>query len=67
VKKLGGECPIVHFELGRETVITTASTTYSSDGCGELRDKVKVRVKGWLMSDGNVRADTIEFEGKGKK
>ena len=62
MKKLGGECPTVHFAIGKETVLTTAATAYSSKGCGDLREKIKVRVKGWLMSDGNVRADRIEFD-----
>ena len=62
VTSLGGECPVVHFEVDRRTVLTSASTTYRSGACGKLRNKREVEIKGWLMSDGKVRADTIEFD-----
>jgi hypothetical protein len=62
VRSLGGACPTVQFEVEGRTVFTTASTKYKDGDCRRLRNRREVEVKGWLLSDGKVRADRIEFD-----
>lgn len=57
-----GSCPTVRFTVDGRTVFTTDATKYDGGSCGKLRAGRDVEIAGWLMSDGTVRADEIDFD-----
>lgn len=62
VSALDGSCPARTFTVDGRTVYTTSETRYDDGSCGRLRNGVEVKIRGTLMSDGQVRADRVEFD-----
>jgi len=62
IKKLTGQCAAATFELEGKVVYTTAATEFKSGPCKNLKNGEEVEVRGFLMSDGRVRADVIRFD-----
>ena len=62
VQKLAGECSAATFELDGSTVYTTAATEFQRGPCRNLANGKDLEVRGFLMSDGRVRADLIRFD-----
>jgi hypothetical protein len=62
-RNVAGSCPNKTFSLDGRTVYTTAQTAFERGSCGDLRNGEDLElVRGWLMTDGRVRADRIRFE-----
>lgn len=62
IENLSGTCPNLVFGIedkGLDFVVYTTEDTAVMRGCNRLRSGMDVRVRGWLMSDGRVRADQI--------
>lgn len=66
VRSLSGSCPAVTFTADSASVYATASTDFAKGKCKHLSNGDNVTVKGQLMSDLRVRADTIEFKKSSK-
>lgn len=62
VEKLVGTCPALTFELDGYVVYATATTEYQRGPCKNVRNGADIEVRGFLMSDGRVRADVIRFD-----
>jgi hypothetical protein len=63
IDRVAGSCPTKTFRLDDYTVYTTADTTYERGSCNNVGNDADVEyVRGWLMSDGRVRADRIRFD-----
>ena len=62
VSNLAGACPNWRFEVDGRIVFTTDQTDYSRGPCTRMRNGVELEIRGWLMSDGTVRADRIRYE-----
>ena len=62
VGAVSGTCPLITFALQGSTVYTTTATTIRKGPCRDVRTGAEVRVEGFLMSDGRVRADVITIE-----
>lgn len=61
IQSLAGTCPALTFRIGgRSLVYTTAATRFKDVTCANLRNGMEVEIEGMLMSDGSVRADTVE-------
>lgn len=61
VQQMSGSCPVLRFAIDERAVYTTESTSFEKGPCSRVANGVKVDVRGWLMSDGTVRADRIRF------
>ncbi len=59
IESLSGTCPAVTFELQRQIVYTTTDTGFKKGPCKKLDSDSRLDVKGWLMTDGRVRADEV--------
>jgi hypothetical protein len=64
IANLSGSCPSWRFDLLGRVVFTTSQTAYERGSCQIMKNGSEVRVQGWLMSDGTVRADRIRYEEK---
>ncbi|HEX4933826.1 MAG TPA: DUF5666 domain-containing protein [Gemmatimonadaceae bacterium] len=63
IQSVTGSCPEKTFRLDDYTVYTTSDTAYERGNCSNVRGDQDVDyVRGWLMSDGRVRADRIRFD-----
>jgi hypothetical protein len=65
VSKLEGACPTLTFDVDRYEVRTTAQTRFSSGNCSDIKDKVKVEVRGVETSKRVVAASSITLQDKG--
>jgi hypothetical protein len=61
VQSVSGLCPLIVFQLNDRTVYTTALTEIKSGPCKDIESGESVRVKGWEMSDGRIRADEVRL------
>jgi hypothetical protein len=57
---VSGTCPLLIFVLDGKAVFTTSATVFKKMPCKDVKNGVEVRVSGYLMSDGTVRADQVE-------
>jgi hypothetical protein len=64
VSDLSGACPTITFTVERRTVRTTAQTSISGGNCGDIKDKVKVEVRGVVTSGDVVAASSITIVDK---
>lgn len=62
VSELTGSCPVWRFRLGGTTAYTHGDTSYERGPCTRMRNGIEVELRGWLMSDGTLRADRIRFD-----
>ncbi len=60
VESVSGTCPTLTFALNSESVFTTASTVFKKMPCKDVKNGAQLKVSGWRMSDGTVRADQVE-------
>ena len=60
VQSIGGGCPTPTFVVNGQSILTTSDTIFKKMPCKDLKVDVEVKVTGWLMSDGTVRADKVE-------
>lgn len=58
----GGSCPALAFSVGGATVRTTAQTVFSGGTCADVKDGVKVDVKGARQADGSISAQSVRVE-----
>lgn len=62
-RNVAGTCPNRTFSLDGRIVYTTAQTAFERGNCADLRNGEDLDlVRGWLMTDGRVRADRIRYE-----
>ena len=61
---MDGFCPFLRFEVKRWTVVTNADTEYKKGSCSDVLKDRKVDVKGLLLSDDRVLAQTVEIHKK---
>jgi hypothetical protein len=61
VSALTGTCPAVTFTVGT-TVVHTGSATVFDDRCTDIRNGVRVEVKGTRMNDGTFTAARVELD-----
>jgi hypothetical protein len=61
VSTLSGTCPALTFTVGTR-VIRTGSTTIFDDRCTEIRNGVRVEVKGTRTNDGTFTATRVEVD-----
>jgi Domain of unknown function (DUF5666) len=59
--RLTGDCPLVMFAVG-DASVKTNTVTNTDGGCSDLRNGLRVEVKGRRQSDGSVLASRIERE-----
>jgi hypothetical protein len=62
VQNLVGECGAATFQLAGQVVYTTGNTQVERGPCRNLTNGRTVEVRGFLMSDGRVRADVIRLQ-----
>jgi hypothetical protein len=55
-------CSTWRFELDKREVFTTTDTEYQRGPCKNMKNGREIEVRGWLLSDGTVRADRIRFD-----
>jgi hypothetical protein len=60
VRLLNGVCPILQFELDRRTIVTIPTTEFRRMSCDDMRDHLKVEVRGVIQAGGIVLAERIE-------
>jgi hypothetical protein len=60
IASVSGSCPALSFALEGMTVFTTSSTEFKKMPCKDVKVDTKVKVSGFVMSDGTVRADKVE-------
>ena len=60
IDSVSGSCPALTFALRGRTVFTTSSTEFKKMPCKDVRADAELKVTGYLMSDGTVRADKVE-------
>lgn len=61
VTALSGTCPALSFTIGTRMVRTGSSTVFD-DRCSDVRNGVRVEVKGTRMGDGTFTASRVEIE-----
>jgi uncharacterized protein DUF5666 len=61
VSALAGTCPAVNFTVGTTTVRTGSATVFD-DRCTDIRNGVRVEVKGTRMNDGTFTAARVEVD-----
>jgi hypothetical protein len=62
VSGVAGTCPAISFVLDGHTVISNSATRVNGGNCRGVRNGAEVEVRGTLMSDGTVLADTIRLD-----
>lgn len=62
VSALSGTCPAISFTLNGLTVRTSAATRYDDVTCAQVRNTMRLEVRGRRQADGSVLADRIERE-----
>lgn len=62
IAELSGGCPTWTFKLAGRAVYTTAATTYERGPCKNMSNEKEIEVRGVLLSDDRVRADTIRYD-----
>jgi hypothetical protein len=63
VESVSGSCPAaLTFVLNAETVFTTPDTAFKKMHCRDVKIGIDLKVTGWRMSDGTVRADKVEAQ-----
>ena len=60
VQSISVGCPTPTFVVNGQTIFTTPDTEFKKLPCKDLKVDVEVRVSGWVMSDGTVRADKVQ-------
>lgn len=60
IDSISGACPALTFTVKSQTIFTTSATDFRKTSCTDLRKGMDVKISGWLMSDGTVRADQVE-------
>lgn len=61
ISGLSGTCPTISFSVGDRLVRTTAATDFKGkDGCRNLENGTKVKVKGVVQLDGSIAATRVE-------
>jgi hypothetical protein len=65
VSDLSGACPTVTFTVEHRTVRTTAQTSINGGNCRDIKEKVKVEVRGVVTSGDAVAASSITIVDKG--
>lgn len=60
VESVSGTCPALTFVLKSETVFTTEATVFNKLPCKDVKKGTQVKVSGWRLSDGSIRADQVE-------
>jgi hypothetical protein len=59
VASLGGACPALTFNVGGRALVTDGRTDFRGP-CGELRNGVRVFVRGEVLPDGRIRATLVD-------
>lgn len=62
IRGLSGACASWRFELEGRIVYTTSQTEFSRGSCSRMQNGLEIEIRGWLMSDGTVRADHVRYE-----
>ena len=57
-----GNCPVVTFTIGGETVKTSAATVFDDVTCANLANNARVEVEGIEQADGSILATRVEAE-----
>jgi hypothetical protein len=57
---VAGVCPSVSFRLDGRNIVATRATEYKKMSCGQLRDGLRIEVRGKPRADGSVVAQKIE-------
>ena len=65
VEGVSGSCPALTFRLEGQTVYTTDRTEVKKGPCRDIVEGATVTVDGRRMSDGRVRADSVELKSRG--
>jgi hypothetical protein len=60
VSLLNGVCPILEFHVDGRTVVTVPTTDFRKMSCDDMRNHLKVRVRGVIQVGGIVIAERIE-------
>lgn len=60
VSDLAGSCPALRFALRADIVVTNGSTQFKKVRCGDVRNGLKVEVRGRRQVDGTVLASRVE-------
>lgn len=60
VSVLAGVCPILQFQVDDQTVVTIATTDFHKMSCDDMRDNLKVKVRGVIQVGGIVLAERVE-------
>jgi hypothetical protein len=60
VSRLTGVCPILQFRVDERTVVTIAATDFRRMSCDDMRDHLRVEVRGIIQAGGLVLAERIE-------
>jgi hypothetical protein len=61
VSSLGGSCPALTFSVGGRTFVSDERTDFRG-GCGEVRNGVRVFIRGDVLPDGRVRATLVDAD-----
>jgi Domain of unknown function (DUF5666)/Viral BACON domain/Putative binding domain, N-terminal len=59
VQNISGRCPVIRFELGGTTVITTPDTDFRKMKCTDVKKDVRLTVQGFTQPDGTVLATRV--------
>ena len=62
VAALAGTCPDITFTVDGTTVKTTSATRFDDVTCAQVRNDLRVKVKGVRQSDGSLRAVEVKEE-----
>jgi hypothetical protein len=65
VSDVSGTCPEITFKVERRTIQATSQTSISGGNCRDIKDKVKVEVRGVETSRDAVTASSITIVDKG--
>jgi hypothetical protein len=60
ISDLAGRCPNLEFTVAGRAVRTNRGTDFRKMDCGDIRNRLDVRVKGVVQTDGSVLASRIE-------
>ncbi|MBI1873927.1 MAG: hypothetical protein HYZ58_02710 [Acidobacteria bacterium] len=63
ISALSGSCPTLSFLVAGKPVVTNSATRYDKTSCGELRNGLRVEVKGARQSNGSILATRVKREG----
>jgi hypothetical protein len=60
IESISGTCPALTIGVKSATIFTTSATEFRKTECTGLKKGTDVKVTGWRMSDGTIRADVVE-------